>query len=107
MRAGRVRHTFGKFLKKLQLCFRPRPNRKSEQRVIVLQSCGSPNRVVSGLFLGSPGTKNHLDVGAVGKHRENYMVEGSGIPRIRAVMSFMSPKLPVACLSTKGVLELY
>jgi hypothetical protein len=28
----------------LQLCFRPRPNHRSEQRVIVLQSCGSPNR---------------------------------------------------------------
>jgi hypothetical protein len=28
----------------LQLCCRPHPNRRSEQRVIVLQSCGSPKR---------------------------------------------------------------
>jgi len=37
---------------------------------------------VSGLLLGSPGTKNHLDVGAAGRHREYYMGEGGGFPRI-------------------------
>jgi hypothetical protein len=30
--------------RELQLCFRPCPNRRYEQRVIVSQSCGSPNR---------------------------------------------------------------
>jgi hypothetical protein len=29
--------------RELQLCFKPRPNQRSEQRVIVPQSCGSPN----------------------------------------------------------------
>jgi hypothetical protein len=33
------------------------------------------------------------------------MGEGGGFPRIRAVVSFVSLELPVACLSTKGVLE--
>jgi hypothetical protein len=33
------------------------------------------------------------------------MGEGGGFPRIRAVVSFVSPKLPVACPSTKGVTE--
>jgi len=28
----------------LQVCFRPHPNRRSEQRVIIIQSLGSPNR---------------------------------------------------------------
>jgi len=36
--------------------------------------------VVSGLLLGSPGTKSHSDVGAVGRHREYYMGEGGGFP---------------------------
>jgi hypothetical protein len=30
------------------------------------------------------------------------MGEGGGFPRIRAVVSIMSPELPVACPSTKG-----
>ncbi len=59
--------------------------------------------VVSGLLLGSPGTKSHLDVGAAGRHREYYMGEGGGFPRIRVVVNLMSPKLPVVCLNTKGV----
>jgi hypothetical protein len=33
------------------------------------------------------------------------MGEGSGFPRVRAMMSLVSPKLPVACPSTKGALE--
>jgi hypothetical protein len=31
------------------------------------------------------------------------MGEGGGFPRVRAVVSLMSPELPVACLSTTGV----
>jgi len=30
------------------------------------------------------------------------MGEGGGFPRIRAMVSQMSPELPMACLSTKG-----
>jgi hypothetical protein len=41
---------------------------------MILQSPGSPNRdnfeIVLGLFLGSPGTKRHSDVGAVERQRE-------------------------------------
>ncbi len=33
------------------------------------------------------------------------MGEGGGFPRIRAVVNFVSPKLPVACPSTNGVPE--
>jgi hypothetical protein len=33
------------------------------------------------------------------------MGEGDGFPRVRAVMSQVSPKLLVACPSTKGVPE--
>jgi hypothetical protein len=33
------------------------------------------------------------------------MGEGGGFPRVRAMVSLVSLKLPVACLSTKGALE--
>jgi len=61
---------------------------------------------VSGLLLGSPRTKSHLDVGAMGRHREYYKGEGGGFPRIWAVVSLVSLELFVACPSTKGVPEM-
>jgi len=33
------------------------------------------------------------------------MGEGGDFPRVRAVVSHVSPELPVACPSTKGALE--
>jgi hypothetical protein len=57
---------------------------------------------VLGLLLGSLGTKSHSDVGVAERHREYYMGEGGGFPQVWAVVSFMSPKSLVACLSTKG-----
>jgi hypothetical protein len=73
------------------------------------QSPESPNRdnfgIVSGLSLGSPGTKSHLDVAPVEWHIVYYMGEGGGFPRTRAVVSQVSPKLHVACPSTKGAPE--
>ncbi len=62
--------------------------------------------VVSRLLLGNLGTKSHLDVGVGGRHREYYMGEGGGFPRVRAMVSLVSPELPVACPNTKGVLEI-
>jgi hypothetical protein len=62
--------------------------------------------VVSGLLLRNPRTKSHSDVGATGRHKEYYMKEGGGFPRIQAVVSLVSPKSPVACLSIKGALEM-
>jgi len=37
---------------------------------------------VSGLFLGSPGTKSHSNVGAARRHKEYYMGEGGGFLRV-------------------------
>ncbi len=62
-------------------------------------------RTVLGLLFGSPGTKNHSDVGAVERHKVYYMGEGGGFSRVRAVVSEVSPELPVVCPSTKGALE--
>jgi len=35
---------------------------------------------ISGLLLGSPGNKSHLDAGAAEQRREYYMGEGGGFP---------------------------
>jgi hypothetical protein len=59
-------------------------------------------RTVSGLLLGSLGIKNHSDVGAMERRREYYMGEVGGFPRVQAMVSLVSPELPVACLGTKG-----
>jgi hypothetical protein len=90
----------------LQLCFKPLPNWRFEKRVIASQSCRSPTRIVSGLLLGSPRTKSHSDVGAAERHKEYYMGEGGGFPRVLAVVSLMNLKSLVACLNTKGVPEI-
>jgi hypothetical protein len=46
---------------------------------------------VSGLLLGSPGKKCHLDVASAESCREYYMGEGGGFPRVQAVVSQVSP----------------
>jgi hypothetical protein len=63
---------------------------------------GIQTRIVSGLLLEGLGTKSHSDVGATEQHREYYMGEGGGFPRIWAVVNLVNPELLVACLSTKG-----
>ncbi len=55
-----------------------------------------PTLVISRLPLGSPGTKCHLDVGLVDRHKVYYKGEGDGFPQVRAVVSLMSSSLPVA-----------
>jgi hypothetical protein len=66
---------------------------------------GIQTRIVSGFLLGSPETKSLSDVGVVEKHREYYMGEGGGFPRVRAVVNLVSLELLVACLSNKGAQE--
>jgi len=51
---------------------------------------------ISGLQLGSPGKMCHLDVIPVEWHREYYMREGGGFPRVRAVVNLM-------CQSARGL----
>jgi hypothetical protein len=61
--------------------------------------------IVLGLLLRNPGTKSHPDVGAIERHKKYYMGGGGGFPWVRALMSLVSPGLPVACPSIKGVPE--
>jgi hypothetical protein len=55
------------------------------------------------LPFGSLGTKSHLDVGFVERHRVYYKGEGGGFPQVRVVVSLMSSSLPVARPNTKSV----
>jgi hypothetical protein len=60
-----------------------------------------PTLVILGFPLGSPGTKCHLDVGLVGRHKVYYKGEGGGFPQVRAVMSLVSPNYPWLILTPK------
>ncbi len=55
--------------------------------------------------MGVPGQKSHLDVIPVEWCRVYFMGEGGGFPQIRAVVSLVSPELPVASPSAKGAVE--
>jgi hypothetical protein len=45
---------------------------------------------ISRLPLGSSGTKCHLDVALVERHKIYYKGEGGGFPQVRAMVSFVS-----------------
>jgi len=57
---------------------------------------------ISGLPLGSPKTKCHLDVGLMGRHIIYYKGEGGGFPQVQVVVNFVSLSLPMAHPSTKS-----
>jgi hypothetical protein len=63
---------------------------------------GVPTLGISGLPFRSPGTKCHLDVGLMEKHRVYYKGEGGGFPQVWVVVSLVSSSLPMARLSTKS-----
>ncbi len=60
---------------------------------------------ISGLPLGSPRTKSHLDVPPMERCRVYYMGEGGDFPRVGPVVSLVSPESPMACPNTKGAQE--
>jgi hypothetical protein len=57
---------------------------------------------VSGLLLGSPGKKCHLDVASAESCREYYKGEGGGFPWVRAMVSQVSPSCPWLVPTPKG-----
>jgi len=68
-------------------------------RVLTLAISGLPSP------LGSPGTKSHLDVGLVERHRVYYKGEGGGFPQVQGVVSLANPSRPWLVLALK-VLQL-
>ncbi len=67
----------------------------------------SPRPGLRQLSFGSPETKSHLDVGLAERHKIYYMGEGDGFPQVRAMLSLVSSRSPMACPSTKGAPTLY
>ncbi len=64
---------------------------------------GVQTGTVSGLLLGNPRKKCHSNVASAESCREYYKGEGGGFPRVRAVVSQVSPRLPMTCPNTKRV----
>jgi hypothetical protein len=62
--------------------------------------------VISGLPLGNPRTKSHLDVGPMERCRVYYKGEGGGFFQVRAVVSFVCPCCSWLVLAPK-VLQLH
>jgi hypothetical protein len=60
---------------------------------------------ISGLPLGSLGTKWHLGAGPIAKHKVYYKREGGGFPQVRVVVSLVNLRLPMVRPCTK-VLQL-
>jgi len=79
------------------------PIRGLNKKLWMPKASGVQPRTILGLLLGSPGKKCHLDVASLESCRKYYMGEGGGFPRVRAVVSQVSPRSPVACPNTKRV----
>jgi hypothetical protein len=103
----RERHGFGKLSRRVTTLVQT-----SSQSDFAIESYEVPKSrdsnwdnfgTISGLQLGSPKKKSHLDVASIASCREYYMGEGGGFPRVQAVVSQVSPRLPVACPNTKRV----
>jgi hypothetical protein len=85
----------------IQLWFRPHLNWRFAHKVTSLQGRASPN---FGNFDGSPGTKWHLGVGPVARHKVYYKGEGGGFPQVQAMVSLVNSCLLVARPCTKRFL---
>jgi hypothetical protein len=66
------------------------------------QNRGSPNFGNFESPIGSPGTKCHLDVGLMEKHKIYYKGEGGDFPQVRAMMSLVNSSLPVIRRNAKN-----
>jgi len=64
---------------------------------------GVQTETVLGLHFGSLGKKSHLDANVAESYIEYYMGEGGGFPRVRAMVSQVSSRSPVACPNTESV----
>jgi hypothetical protein len=62
---------------------------------------GVPTLAISGLPLGSPETKNHLDVSPMGNCRVYYKGERGGFPQVWAVVNLVSSSCPWLVLTPK------
>jgi hypothetical protein len=71
------------------------------RKLCTLKVVGVPAVAISGLPLRSPGTKSHLDVGPMERHRVYYIGEGGGFPQVWAVVSLVCTGCPWLVLAPK------
>jgi len=62
---------------------------------------GVPTLGISGLPFGSPGTKCHLDVGLVERHKVYYKEEGAGFPQVRGMTKYTIKRKVLASPKSK------
>jgi hypothetical protein len=93
------------YLEEIQVCFRPHLNQRFEQRIMTLQSPGSPNRDSFGTLPWESRDKKPFGCGCCREVQRILYAKGGGFPRVRAVISLVNPELPMACPSIKGALE--
>jgi len=104
---GGVRHTIGKLSMKVT-SYKFASKHSSFQSKVCTQSYGAPKLQesqlweFSGLPFGSSGTKCHLDVGLVERHKVYYKGEGGGFPQVWVVVNLVSSSLFVVRPSTKN-----
>ena len=85
----------------LQDWFRPCLNRRSGREVMMAQSFESPNRDNFGTPLWESWDKEPFGHGRSGAMQRILYGEGGGFPQVRAVVSQVNPRSPVACPNTK------
>jgi hypothetical protein len=73
------------------------------KKLCTLKVARVPTIGISGLPLGSPRTKSHLDVAPVERRRVYYKREGGGFPQVQAVVSLVSPNCPWLVLAPKVI----
>ncbi len=98
-----MRHTIGKALNKgYKFSINIISIRGLHTKLWAPKVVGVPSLGIFGFPFGSPGTKCHLNVGLVERHKIYYKGEGDGFLQVRAVVSLLSPSLPVARPCTKS-----
>jgi hypothetical protein len=100
-----VQDIIGKFSTRAKNLLQTISIRRLHAKLWAPKSCESPNFGNFGLPLGSPGTKWHLDVGLVKRHKVYYKGEGGGFPQVQAVVSLVSLSCQWLILASK-VLQL-
>jgi hypothetical protein len=71
------------------------------RKLCALKVVEMPAIGISGLSLGSPGTKSHLDVVLGESYIVYYKGEGGGFSQVQAVVCFVSPSCPWFVLTPK------
>jgi hypothetical protein len=93
MSDSRVRYVVGKISTRATTSVQTSSRSEVEERIYDLSKSRESRTGtlggISGLQLGSPGKKSHLDVSAVERRRVYYMGEGGGFPRVRAMVSLV------------------